>query len=65
MEIVEESSRCNDVLYYKNLQLLECIQLVRRPKRKPYTIPWDGRSIVFIKGWTSGGTRHDYVLLVL
>ena len=28
-----KNSLCNGILYYKNLLLLECIQLVRRPKK--------------------------------
>ena len=34
MKIVEESSWCNDILYYKSLLFLECIQLMGRPKKE-------------------------------
>ena len=34
IEIVEESSGCNDVLYYKKLLFWECIQMVGRPKKE-------------------------------
>ena len=31
---MEESSGCNDVLYYKKLLFWECIQLMGRPKKE-------------------------------
>ena len=34
MEIVENCSWCNNILYYKSLLLLECIKLMERPKKE-------------------------------
>ena len=59
MEIVEESSWCNDVLYYKSLLFLECIQLMGRPKKNCIQFIGTEGVLVFIRA-LSPHTSYAY-----
>ena len=45
MEIAEEMSGCNSVLYHKKLLFLKCIEIMGHPKRKLYRNELDGGSM--------------------